>query len=645
MLHAVVLIPLLPLIGAFILAIFGRKIGEPKAGWFATLCVFGSFVAAVVTYIGLLGSTGISRSFDENLFTWMNVGTFHVNVGFLADPLSLTMALFVTGVSALIHLYSIEYMHTDKDFPKFFMYLNLFVSSMLVLVLGSSLLMTFVGWEGVGVCSYFLISFWFERPSAASAGKKAMIVNRIADVGFILAMFLCVKSFGSLDYKVIFSSTNLATKGTITAIVLLAFLGAMGKSAQFPLFGWLADAMEGPTPVSALIHAATMVTAGVFLMVRLNPLLELSPDASHVIAVVGIITAFVAAAAGTSQDDIKKVLAYSTVSQLGYMFIGVGTGDYVGAIFLMVTHAFYKALLFLSSGSVIHGMNDEQNLKLMGALRKLMPVTAAAFFVGWMAIAGVPPFAGFWSKGDVLLHAFEESPLLWFFGVATAGLTSYYMGREYSLAFLGDERWKHMASKKAKKKAKKLEISLDKHVPHPHDPTYKMLFPLQGLAVLAILGGVLNLPFASSLHVLEHFLAPVIGSNLPHYKVASGTVQWVLGIVDAVVAVGGGFLAYRIWSKDAFNPNLEPDFLANAWYLDKSLDVLVAKSGTKVASFSATVVDPKIIDGSVRGIAVATLAVGRGFRKLASGFVRREALVIAGGTVALIILAGIRGGW
>jgi NADH-quinone oxidoreductase subunit L len=339
------------------------------------------------------------------------------------------MALFVTGVSALIHLYSIGYMHHDRDYSKFFLYLNLFVFSMLLLVLGGNMLFTFVGWEGVGACSYWLVAFWFERDSAASAGKKAFIYNRIGDVGFLLAMFLIFEKTGSLEYKTIFAHLGSFGPGAATAACLLLFLGAAGKSAQIPLFPWLADAMEGPTPVSALIHAATMVTSGVYLLSRMNPLLAISHDSQIVIASIGVATAFIAGTIACAQNDIKKVLAYSTVSQLGYMFLAVGSGAYIAAIFLMVVHAFFKGQLFLGAGSVIHGMDDEQDLKKMGGLRSYMPITAITFVFGWLAIAGVFPLAGFWAKGDVLTNAFERFPALWAIGLITALLTAYYNRR------------------------------------------------------------------------------------------------------------------------------------------------------------------------------------------------------------------------
>ncbi|MGH2394802.1 MAG: NADH-quinone oxidoreductase subunit L, partial [Candidatus Limnocylindria bacterium] len=380
------------------------------------------------------------------LFEWVPAGGLRVDVGFLADPLSITMALFVTGVSTLIHLYAIGYMHGDGDFPKFFVYMNLFVFSMLMLVLGSNLLVTFLGWEGVGACSYWLISFWFSSEANASAGKKAFVANRIGDWGFLLAMFLAFAAVGTLNYEGLFDRVGTIAPVTATAIGLLLFLGAVGKSAQIPLYIWLPDAMAGPTPVSALIHAATMVTAGVFLMTRVNPILAAGYDwVPDVIAWVGVMTAFVAATIAVAQNDIKKVLAYSTVSQLGYMFLAVGVGAYVAAIFHMIAHAFFKALLFLGAGSVIHGMNDEQDMRRMGGLRKYMPLTAATFMVGWLAIAGVPPFSGFWTKDDILLFAWgsggADAKVLWAIGLVTALLTGYYMSRQVFMVFFGEPRW------------------------------------------------------------------------------------------------------------------------------------------------------------------------------------------------------------
>ncbi|MBA2281254.1 MAG: NADH-quinone oxidoreductase subunit L, partial [Acidimicrobiia bacterium] len=454
------LIPALPLVGFLALVLFGRKLGEPGAGWVATLMVGGSFAVTVLVFLGLLDRGEEERQFVQTLFEWLPAGNLQVEAGFLVDPLSIVMALFVTGISALIHLYAIGYMHGDPDFSKFFIYLNLFVFSMLCLVLGNNMLMTFLGWEGVGTCSYLLISFWFNEEQNASAGKKAFVTNRIGDFGFMIAMFLTFGAVGSLQYVEVLESAGAIAPVTATAIALLFFLGACGKSAQLPLYVWLPDAMAGPTPVSALIHAATMVTSGVYLMTRISPLLFQAYDwAPTVIAWVGAITALFAATIAVAQTDIKKVLAYSTVSQLGYMFLAVGSGAYVAAVFHMVTHAFFKALMFLGSGSVIHGMGGEQDMKKMGGLRRYMPLTAGTFIVGWLAIAGVPPFSGFWSKDEILLFAWAKSPVLWAIGLLTAVLTAYYMSRQVFLVFFGEERFRHatMAGGEAEQSAEAVE--------------------------------------------------------------------------------------------------------------------------------------------------------------------------------------------
>jgi NADH-quinone oxidoreductase subunit L len=440
MLDAAWLIPAFPLTGFLLLVLLGRKLGEPLAGWLATGAMAGSFVATVIVFFGLVDRPGDDRFFTQTLFEWFQSGTFKAEVGFLVDPLAITMCLFITGVGTLIHLYSIGYMHGDANFAKFFVYLNLFAFSMLILVLGDNMLMTFLGWEGVGACSYLLISFWFGSDANASAGKKAFVTNRIGDFGFMMAIFLTFQALGSVTYLDVFEKVEgkLISPTTASAIAALFFLGAVGKSAQFPLYLWLPDAMAGPTPVSALIHAATMVTSGVYLLTRLNPILfEANSWVPNLIAWVGAGTALLAATIAIGQNDIKKVLAYSTVSQLGYMFLAVGTGAYVAAIFHMVMHAFFKALLFLGSGSVIHGMHDDQDMRHYGRLYKLMPITASTFIVGWLAIAGVPPFAGFWSKDEILAHAWDHNKGLWIIGIVTALLTAFYMSRQVFMTFFG----------------------------------------------------------------------------------------------------------------------------------------------------------------------------------------------------------------
>ena len=672
MIHAAFLIPLLPLAGFAVLAPFGRKIGNPIAGWIATLLVAGSFVVTILVFVALFRLPPDQRSVTEHWFTWIGVDRLQVGAGLLVDPLSMTMASFVTGVSALIHLYSIGYMRHDEQYAKFFTYLNLFVFSMLMLVLADNFVLSFFGWEGVGVCSYFLIAFWFDRADAASAGKKAMIFNRIGDAGFLLGLFLIFERTGSFTYTTVFARLGSVGTPSLVAIALLLFLGAVGKSAQIPLFPWLADAMAGPTPVSALIHAATMVTAGVYLMCRINPILHLAPDAAHVIAWIGVATAFVGATSACAQSDIKKVLAYSTVSQLGYMFLAAGSGAYVAAIFLMLTHAFYKALLFLGAGSVIHAMDEDQDIKNMGGLARLMPVTGITFLLGWLSIAGVPPFSGFWSKGDVLENAWAVTPALWAVGALTAALTAYYMGREYFLVFRGERRWvearpaaagghgvsDHGAATRADLQGAGMQGAgmqgadgpgEDVHASytarglHPHDPTWHMSAPLVVLAALAVLGGLVNLPFHPSLDFLERWLDPVVGATLLHHHFSTGAL-WLFSIVDAALALGGVAVAAALWRRRSDRPALEPRFLFMAWFVDAAEDRVVARTGSVLASLTASVVESRIVDGAVNGVASLVRISGQRLRRLQTGYVRTYALGLTAGVVILIAYLLVRVG-
>jgi NADH-quinone oxidoreductase subunit L len=629
-LHAAFLMPLLPLAGFVVLVALGKRLGDPLAGWLGTVAVLGAFAAACVTFAGLQGRPEASREFTQTFFSWIGVGGLQVKAALVIDPLSMTMCLFVTGVSALIHLYSIGYMKGDREYTKCFIYLNLFVFSMLVLVLANNLLVTFVGWEGVGVCSYWLVSFWHERDSAASAGKKAFIYNRIGDAGFLVAMFLIFSKTGTLNYSGVFAHRAALGGGAATAAALLLLLAAAGKSAQIPLFNWLPDAMEGPTPVSALIHAATMVTAGVYLLCRVHPILALTPDARWVIAGIGLATAFVAATIASAQQDIKKVLAFSTVSQIGYMVLAVGTGAYVAAIFLMVAHAFYKGLLFLGAGSVIHGLHDEQDLKRMGGLARFLPWTYATFLVGWLAIAGVPPLAGFWSKGDVLANVYAKSPALWGGALLTALLTGYYMSRLFFLAFTGDARWRQ---------------AVGDHPAHaePHESPWTMRLPLVVLAVLAFFGGLLGLPWVHSFG-LNGWLGPVFGRDLFANHLSRGALIG-LDVADGTVAVVGLTIAWRLWRRTADRPALEPAFLQRVWYWDDVYDAVIGRPGEALARFSATVIDTRVIDGAVNGTAALVKAVGSQVRRLQSGYVRNYALGIALGLAAVIAFIVSRTWW
>jgi NADH-quinone oxidoreductase subunit L len=660
------LVPALPLFGFLTLVAFGRRLGNPLAGWFATGIVAASFAVVVKLYLDLQALPEDGRAVTQTLFTWIPAGTFSVDIGFLVDPLSITMCLFVTGIGALIHLYSIGYMKDDPNFSKFFVYLNLFIASMLLLVLGDNLLLTFLGWEGVGACSYLLISFWFTDEANASAGKKAFVVNRIGDAGFMLGTFLVWTTVGSLEYLEIGAAASTIAAGTATAIALLFFVGAVGKSAQLPLFVWLPDAMAGPTPVSALIHAATMVTAGVYLITRLNPIMVEAGWANDVVAWVGAITALVAATIAVAQNDIKKVLAYSTVSQLGYMFLAVGTQSYVAGVFHMVTHAFFKALLFLGSGSVILAMAHEQDMRRYGNLRKYLPITFGTFLVGWLAIAGVPPLSGFWSKDEILAGAFNAGPagpVLWAIGLITALLTAFYMTRQVIMTFFGTERWREPAlaaeghgvgsdpsdegveSPTTDHAAQGTDAGHDApahddhghhhltpdHTPRESPPT--MTLPLVVLAGLAVVAGAINLPFADSLKRLEHWLHPVIVSE--HHLPGAPTL-WTLAIIAIVVAAGGIFFGVQVYLKRRVDASkLEPAVLANAWYIDETYAKVAGGPG-EAAFQGVSDVDAKVVDGAVNGVGGLWMFLGSKLRVLQSGLIRSYALGIGVGAALLL---------
>ena len=660
--HLLWLIPALPLAGFVTLVIGGRLLGEPRAGWLATGAVATSFLAVVATFAVQLGREGEARSLHQTLFTWIAAGRFKVSMGFLADPLSITMCLFITGVGTLIHLYSIGYMKGDEKFPKFFLYLNLFVFSMLMLVLGDNLLLTFLGWEGVGACSYFLISFWHTDPANASAGKKAFVTNRVGDWGFMVATFLTWTTIGSINYLDIASGAGKVATVTATAIVVLFLVAATGKSAQLPLFVWLPDAMAGPTPVSALIHAATMVTSGVYLLVRLNPLLaQAAPWANTLIAWVGAITALVAATIAISQNDIKKVLAYSTVSQLGFLFIAVGTGNYVAAIFHMVTHAFFKALMFLGSGSVILGMEHEQDMRRYGNLRKYMPITAGTFIVGWLAIAGVPPFSGFWSKDEILAGAWGQGTvsgkLLWAVALITALLTAFYMSRLVFMTFFGDEKWRVEETHEAVEHADGDDAEHDTHDAHdshdahdahgshltpdhtPHESPWTMTLPLLVLAVLAAFGGAINLPFTESSKLLEKWLEPVVGMHDLGVKGPGLIALAVVAVLCGLVGIGAAFVVYVRRQLDPAKIELEP--FAKGWWIDSTYARVVGGPGTKAFDAIAWF-DKNIIDGAVNGIAGLVATSSGELSRTQTGKVRNYAIGIASGAVVLLAYVIVR---
>ncbi len=656
MVEAVWLIPALPLAGFVFLVLFGRRLGEPVSGWVATAAITGSFAATVAVFVDLIGRDEHDRVFNQVLFEWVPVGGFSVDFGFLVDPLAISMCFFITGVGAVIHLYSIGYMHGDAHFSKFFVYLNLFAFSMLMLVLGDNMLLTFLGWEGVGACSYFLISFWFSDEANATAGKKAFVTNRVGDWGFMVAMFLIFATIGSLQYVDVLAAAPGLAESTATGITVLLLVAAAGKSAQLPLYLWLPDAMAGPTPVSALIHAATMVTSGVYLLTRMNPVLDASADwAPMTIAWVGALTALFAATVAVAQTDIKKVLAYSTVSQLGYMFLAVGLGGYVAAVFHMITHACFKALLFLGSGSVIHGMEDDQDMRHYGGLARFMPITAITFIIGWLAIAGVPPFSGFWSKDEVLLIAFDHGGagiVLWVIAVLVALLTAVYMTRQVVLTFFGRHRYgdprpdelpddaapiEYPALYQPPKVAADAELAetvAARREHHPHESGWLMTGPLVLLAGLAAVAGLLNLPFGGW-HQLESFLEPSLFGNEAHID-AGGWTKVALAAVATITALVGiaiGAAAY-LRNRIPYKPFEQP-VLARGWYYDETVSSFMGGPGRRafeaIAWFDAT-----IVDGAVNGAGRLVQAASTGVRRVQNGFVRSYAALMAGGAVVLM---------
>jgi len=672
------IIPLLPLFGAALLLIFGRRIGEPIAGWIATGLMFLAFLGSVVALFALLDLPSEARLQVNQIWEWVPAGSFSVPVGTQADPLSVTWLLLVTGVGLLIHLYSIGYMHGDPLYSRFFGYLNLFAASMLILVVADNLLLTFLGWEGVGLCSYLLISFWYQRNDAAVAGKKAFVTNRVGDVGFLLAMFLIIATYGSLEYTAMAPAAEIIGAGTATAIALLLMVGAMGKSAQIPLHLWLTDAMEGPTPVSALIHAATMVTAGVYLMCRAYPFLEVSSDASTVVMWVGAVTALLAGTVAVMQPDIKRALAYSTISQLGYMFLAVGIGGYVAAVFMVLCHAFYKGCLFLGAGSVIHGNGDNQDMRIMGRYRKLLPVTAFAMVIAWLSIAGIPPFSGFWAKDEILVEAYAHGDYgVWIVGTIAALVTAVYMTRLIFLTFYGNARFEGgeafdavpVVSGGSDEGDDAHDVAgeghgydpddpfadtptvvfgepprpsrLHGHLPHESPPL--MLFPIVTLAILAAFAGLLNLPIGN-LDFLHQFLEPVFhGVKETEISTTAELAVEGISITFAIVGVAIAILIYkgglRAPDRDPVVDRLRPasTLMGNAYYWDAGVSAFVGGPGQKSASWLDRVFDTKIIDGAVNGTAWIFRWCSRTLSRVQDGFVRRYALGILLGAVAILL--------
>ncbi len=620
------LIPIIPLAGSLIVGLIGRRMPRTLATVIACGTPSLSLLLSVMAFVRLLQMPAEGRLLRSSIGSWIASGDFSVSFGFLFDPLSAIMALVVCGVGLLIHIYSIGYMAEDRDYHRFFALLNLFLAEMLVLVLADNYLLLFVGWEGVGLCSYLLIGFWFERPAAASAGTKAFLVNRIGDGAMVVGLIWMILLFGSVDFQTVLTDApTVLVYGSVTAslLTLLLFIGATGKSAQLPLYVWLPDAMEGPTPVSALIHAATMVTAGIYLVARSAPLFQLAPVSLEIVAWVGGLTALYAASIALVQTDIKRIIAYSTISQLGYMFLGLGVGAYAAGIFHLMTHAFFKALLFLSAGSVIHALAGEQDIRKMGGLRQFLRVTAGSFLVGALANAGIAPFAGFWSKDEILaaVYASGHGPL-WVIGALTAAGTGLYMFRLYFLAFEGKSR-------------------LDAHMlSHLHEAPWSMRLPLVLLALGSATVGFVGVPPGSGL--LQRFLGPVFPASA-HEATAEPTSEVVLAVAVLAMAVGGIVMAYRYYLLDpqrsealaARYPALYRTFFHKYW-VDELYETAVVRPTVTSARTLSELFDARIVDGSVNGIAALAARAGSLLRRLQTGQVPTYILSILVGAVVLL---------
>ncbi len=635
MINLIYLTVLLPLLGFLFNGLFGRKIKNEKLiGIIGSGTVGLSFIIAVGAFFQTLALPVEQRQNIVTLFTWMKVAGLNISFAYQVDQLSLIMAMIVTGVGFVIHVYSIGYMHGDKGFWRFFAYLNLFIFAMMNLILGDNFVLLFLGWEGVGLCSYLLIGFWydrkFEKSTVPDAAKKAFIVNRIGDFGFLLGMFLIYMTFGSLNFNEVFSRAASfgVDQSTFNFIALFLFIGATGKSAQIPLFVWLPDAMAGPTPVSALIHAATMVTAGVYMVARCSILYASAPAIMTVVAVIGVLTALFAATIGVVQNDIKKVLAYSTVSQLGYMFLALGVGAFSAGIFHVMTHAFFKALLFLGAGSIIHSMHEDQDIQNYGGLKKYMPQTYLTFLIAALAISGIPPLSGFFSKDEILWKSYANGNLTyWIIGAFTALLTAFYMFRLYFLTFEGKERFKH-----------------DKH---PHESPKVMTIPLMILAVLSAIGGFIGISELFSGeggNKFENWLAPVFEGaekKLAIYGTHTHTEEIILMTITIVGVVGAIWFARYIYlQKPSIANNTAKKFkgiynlLLNKYFVDEAYDAVVVNPIKKTSeSFLWKIADNKIIDGTVNGVASIIGVVSSNIRKIQTGVAQSYAVMMMLGIV------------
>jgi NADH-quinone oxidoreductase subunit L len=629
------IIPLSPLVGAAINGIFGKRFSKAAIGAIGAGTVAISFVFSLGAFVQMLGRAQTELPITTNYFTWIRSGAFQADFGFFLDHLSGLMILIVTGVGFLIHVYSTGYMHDDPGFYRYFAYLNLFMFSMLTLVLANNYLLMFVGWEGVGLCSYLLIGFWFNRKPAADAGKKAFIVNRVGDFGFILGAMLIFWTFNSLDFQQVFAAAAslptepLGTVGVLTTICLLLFVGATGKSAQIPLYVWLPDAMEGPTPVSALIHAATMVTAGVYMVARSATLFNHAPGALLVVSTIGAATAIFAASIGLVQTDIKRVLAYSTVSQLGYMFLACGAGAYAAGVFHLMTHAFFKALLFLGAGSVIHGTGGMQDMRKMGGLRRGMPWTFRTFLVGTLAISGIPGLAGFFSK-DMILSSAWNGPnygkIFWAVGLVTAGFTSFYMFRLLILTFFGEPRYTH------------------DEIHHVHESPRSMLIPLVILAIFAIFAGYVGVPEILGGHnAIQSFLSGPV-SEVKSVEQGETSMEGVLMLLSIGAALTGAFLAYMFYvarpqwpARAVQRAHAMYSILINKYYIDEIYDVAIVGPILGASrEFFWQFIDSFMIDGAVNGAGQFVRGSAKSLRHMQNGYVRTYAGWILFGAVLIV---------
>ena len=619
------LILLFPFVGFLISGLSWNMLPKKLIGTIASICILIPFAFSVILAVNIAQT---KHSLSLKLFEWVATTDFNVSFGLVADQLTALMLLIITGIGFLIHIYSIGYMSEDKGFSRFFAYLNLFIFFMLILVMGSNYLVMFIGWEGVGLCSYLLIGFWFKNHEYNNAAKKAFIMNRIGDLALLAALFLIYINFNSLEFSVVFNHANL--NGSLTAlpwITLLLFIGATGKSAQIPLFTWLPDAMAGPTPVSALIHAATMVTAGIYMIARSSILFVLTPEILHLIGYVGMITALVAASIAIFQNDIKKVLAYSTISQLGYMFAALGVGAFTGAMFHLTTHAFFKALLFLTAGSVIHALGGEQDIRKMGGLRKHIKVTALVFLVGTIAISGIPPFSGFFSKDEILASLFESDPILWGLAIAGALMTTLYMFRMYFLVFLG----KYRGSEETKK--------------HIHESPSTMLIPLVVLAVLSVLGGILGLPeWMGTGHLLKDFLAPIFAKTnavlcqTTHASVGEELMLIAISLAIVVSAFLASWLLYVKKGKGlAENPTIFRVFERKYW-LDELYDSIFVKPMMWFSDIFYRIVEIKWIDAIVDGFGNIVVFTGSVIRYIQNGYTEFYLLIMILGISMLLFI-------